>query len=221
MNNSRHEGIFSPADHKDKWIHIIGLGNIGSHVATALARMGFEKFVLYDFDEIEDVNLATQNFDLADERPEKIEAMSEKILNINPEIEVICENTKLDEDSTEFEHSPGQPLCIISGVDSMEVRSVIKDLLLASIDYLNVPVIDGRLGKEQVEVLFSKNAEDWDLDVDADTLADVGCTEKYISYTPLMVAALISSTVKKMCNEENIPKEVIFEFASNHYLTIK
>ncbi len=221
MNNSRHEGIFSPTEHKHKTIHIIGLGNIGSHTAIALTRMGFESFALYDFDDVEDVNIATQCFNDDHEGMTKIEAMRNQMQAINPDIKVSLFEEELDKESPYFmenHNELNEPLCIISGVDSMEVRGIIKTLLEESMVHTNTPVIDGRLGKEQVEVLFSETPANWDLEVEQDILADVGCTEKYISYTPLMVAALISSTVKKLCSNERIPSEVIFEFASNNYL---
>ena len=220
INNSRHEGIFSPQEFKHKVIHIIGLGNIGSHVATALARMGFENFALYDFDFVEDVNVATQNFDTKDEGSEKICAIAEKMITINPDIKVIEKNKEITKESTEFNEDIGEPLCVISGVDSIEVRQTLKKLLETSTELNNTPVIDGRLGKEQVEVLFAKKPSDWNVIIPEEELANVGCTEKYISYTPLMSAALISSIVKKMCSEEEIPAHTIFEFKSNHYLKI-
>jgi molybdopterin/thiamine biosynthesis adenylyltransferase len=224
MNNSRHEGIFSPAEFKNRRIHIIGLGNIGSHTAIALTRMGFEKFALYDFDVVEDVNIATQAFNNNDKEQLKIFATAQHMEDINPNVEIELINEKLTEDSECLVH-PAQDqtestLCFISGVDSMEVREDIKTALRTSQAYSNVPVIDGRLGKEQCEVYFADKAEDWDLDIRESSLAEVGCTEKYISYTPLMISALINSTVKKMCLEQEIPSKVIFEFASNHYLKI-
>lgn len=224
LNNSRHEGIFSPHEFKHKAIHIIGLGNIGSHTAIALARMGFENFVLYDFDKVEDVNIATQAFDSFDKEILKVAAIKAKMLNINRDIKIETINKELTEESEELlypnEEVSQSPLCFISGVDSMEVRLALKTALENSSAYNNVPVIDGRLGKEQVEVLFSEKAEDWNLEIHEDSVAEVGCTEKYISYTPLMSAALISSTVKKLCSDENIPEAVIFEFVSNNYLKL-
>lgn len=216
LNNSRHVGIFSPEEFKSKMIHICGLGNIGSHTAIALTRMGFENFTLYDFDKVEEVNVATQCFNGDDENEHKIVAVRRQMLKINPAIKVELNFNKLEEGSL---LSDAVSLCFISAVDSIEARRSIRHLLIGS--YLSqVPVIDGRMGKEQVEVLFSENAEDWDTEIDEEELADVGCTEKYIAYTPLMSAALISGTVKKLCKKEEIPKHAAFEFSTNAYLTI-
>jgi tRNA A37 threonylcarbamoyladenosine dehydratase len=220
VNNSRHIGIFSPHEFKHKVIHIIGLGNIGSHVATALARMGFENFILYDFDHVEDVNIATQNYLEHHEGQTKIEAIASTMNEINSDIKIGLSEEEIKEDFTIFNKDVGEPLCVISGVDSIEVRQTLKKLLETSTQLNNTPVIDGRLGKEQVEVLFAKTPNEWDVIISEEELANVGCTQKYISYTPLMSAALISATVKKMCLKETIPQQVIFEFKSNHYLKI-
>lgn len=217
FNISRGSGIFDPKDHKKKLIHIIGLGNIGSHVAIALTRMGFENFALYDFDSVEDVNISTQAFYSTMEGTLKIEAVMSQMQAINPYCNVTLVNEELTEDSKD-KIVDDNSLCFIIGVDSLAIRKTIKDLLMKT-DQSHIPVIDGRLGKQQVEVLFSKNVIDWNIVVEESVLTEAGCTEKYIAYTPLMCAALISGTMKKLCSEEHIPAETMFEFASNMYLT--
>ena len=49
--------IFTPIDIP---IHIIGIGGIGSWTAFILAKMGCQDINLYDFDEVEDHNIASQ-----------------------------------------------------------------------------------------------------------------------------------------------------------------
>lgn len=43
-------------------IHIVGCGSVGSTQAELLARYGFCKFKLYDFDFVESKNLCNQMF---------------------------------------------------------------------------------------------------------------------------------------------------------------
>lgn len=223
MNNSRHLGIFSPQDHKDKRIHIIGCGNIGSHTAVAIARMGFENIVLYDYDRVEDVNIATQNFTQKDKDRLKVNAVKSKIREINKDASVIAKNVKLNLSSDALNNAediPVEHLCIVCGVDSIKIRRMLKKLISSDDELKDTPIIDGRLGKEQVEVLYSNNSKSWDTSMDDDT-TDIPCTEKYISYTPIMCASLISNTIKKLCKKEHIEKEAVFEFASNFYLVKK
>ena len=48
--HKRQKAMYDPSDHQDKHVTIIGLGNIGSHTALCLARMGVANMTLVDFD---------------------------------------------------------------------------------------------------------------------------------------------------------------------------
>lgn len=60
---NRHKAVFDASSFKHP-VHIIGCGGMGSHIATALARMGVGRaespIHLYDFDKFEDHNRANQ-----------------------------------------------------------------------------------------------------------------------------------------------------------------
>lgn len=66
-------------------IHIIGCGAIGSTLAENLARFGFTKFTLYDFDRVEPHNIANQMFTQQDIGKYKTDAVTEMIGRINPD----------------------------------------------------------------------------------------------------------------------------------------
>ncbi|MCM1333431.1 MAG: ThiF family adenylyltransferase [Bacteroides sp.] len=68
-------------------IHIIGCGSVGSTLAENLARFGFVNFNLYDFDKVEGHNLANQMFSVSDIGREKVDAVRDMIVRINPEAE--------------------------------------------------------------------------------------------------------------------------------------
>lgn len=65
-------------------IHIIGCGSVGSAVAEGLARLGFTRISLYDFDRVEPKNIANQMFFQQDIGQLKVEATSDIIRLINP-----------------------------------------------------------------------------------------------------------------------------------------
>jgi sulfur carrier protein ThiS adenylyltransferase len=77
-------------------IGIAGAGGLGSNCAHALARCGFEKFIIVDFDLVEAHNLNRQ-FYFADQvgRP-KVEALKENLRRINPEITMKTLQIRLD-----------------------------------------------------------------------------------------------------------------------------
>lgn len=84
LNKSRE--FFDPEKIKNKRIHIIGCGAVGSSIAELLARAGVERFVLYDFDVVEPHNIANQMFTQQHIGKEKTTALSEMLYDINPDI---------------------------------------------------------------------------------------------------------------------------------------
>ena len=72
---------------------VAGLGGVGSWAAEALARTGIGHLVLVDFDHISESNTNRQIHALeANYGKSKVLAMSERILQINPEIELtVCD----------------------------------------------------------------------------------------------------------------------------------
>lgn len=69
-------------------IHIVGCGSVGSTQAELLARYGFCKFKLYDFDFVESKNLCNQMFFNSDLNHNKAESLKNILLSVNPDIEV-------------------------------------------------------------------------------------------------------------------------------------
>lgn len=78
-------------------IHIIGCGAIGSTVCMELARMGFEELNIYDFDTVDEHNIANQQFYIDDINTSKVDACEKNILNINPLCTVIKHPNGLQE----------------------------------------------------------------------------------------------------------------------------
>lgn len=69
-------------------IHIVGCGAIGSHICDLVARMGFEKIHLYDFDKVEPHNIVNQRFFACDIGNTKVNACTWLIKAINPNAKV-------------------------------------------------------------------------------------------------------------------------------------
>ena len=84
MNLAKSAEFFNPENCKDK-INIIGCGSVGSAVAEQLARSGLTNVNLYDFDVVEEHNLANQLFTTKDLYKPKAEAILNRWVEINPE----------------------------------------------------------------------------------------------------------------------------------------
>ena len=101
MNISKSADFFNPTEITEK-IHIIGCGAVGSTLAEMLVRMGCSNLVLYDFDIVTPHNMANQMFFNKHIDLPKLDALSEILININPDVELTLikegwkPNTKLD-----------------------------------------------------------------------------------------------------------------------------
>jgi prephenate dehydrogenase len=85
LNLVKSYDFFKPESCRDR-IHIIGCGSVGSTLAELLVRYGLKKITLYDFDTVEPHNLANQMFTQKHISKLKVDALSNILADINPEI---------------------------------------------------------------------------------------------------------------------------------------
>ena len=80
---------------QDKVIAVFGLGGVGGTALEALARTGFQHFILVDFDKVDASNLNRQILYTAkDIGKSKVEVAKERILSINEEADIKTCNLK-------------------------------------------------------------------------------------------------------------------------------
>ncbi len=91
------EGVASAL--RNATVGIAGAGGLGSNIATYLARSGVGRIIIADFDRVEPSNLNRQNYDLSHLGLFKVDAISEVISRINPDIEVIARAVRIDRDN--------------------------------------------------------------------------------------------------------------------------
>jgi len=103
----------------DKTVLVIGLGGVGGTALEALARSGLKKFVLIDFDKVDETNLNRQVLYTKDDvGRNKVEAAKDRLLKINPEFEIATLNLKIEE-------------CALNNLDVGKV-----DFIIDAIDYI-------------------------------------------------------------------------------------
>lgn len=191
----RQEAIFDPTKHESVEITIAGCGNIGSHAALALARLGLKKFHIFDFDNVEMHNLSSQAYPMKDVGKPKVDSLKTQMLTMNPNAEVTVYNQPF----TGKEQVGG---ILISAVDSMEIRRSIAE---------NVPegtyVVDGRMGGGQIEV-WSQPSEKWGATLTRDGDTDP-CSARYISYTSTIIGGLIANQVKRHILGQRIATRIL------------
>jgi sulfur carrier protein ThiS adenylyltransferase len=113
----------------DSSVGIAGLGGLGSNAAVALARAGVGKLVLIDFDLIERDNLTRQYYFLDQVGRAKVDALKSSIKRINPNINIVVHNLKLNKGSME---KPFKDVdVVIEALDNAETKAnFIEEIML-------------------------------------------------------------------------------------------
>jgi len=120
MNLAKSFEFFDPETCTDR-IHIIGVGSVGSTIAELLARFGLKNVNLYDFDVVEEHNLANQMFTTKNLYEPKCAGVFGRWIEINPEA---AKTLKVYPDGWNGQKLSGYVfLC----VDNIELRRKIVD----------------------------------------------------------------------------------------------
>lgn len=118
-------------------VAVIGVGGVGSWAAESLARSGIGKITMVDLDEICVTNINRQLHSMDGEvGKQKTDAMAERIRLINPECEVICEQTFFNEKTSDRLLSQGYDY-VIDAIDLM----MQKAFLIAECKQRGIPVV--------------------------------------------------------------------------------
>ena len=144
MNLNKHLEFFDPDKIKANKlnINIIGVGAVGSYIALQLAKLGVSEIAVWDFDTVDDHNIANQVYTLNDLNKAKVDAIEEHLKESNPDIIV---------------HKKGRwnPGDIVSGIVFLEVDSMaVRQAFCEDNEYNNglKLVIDARIGLESGEI---------------------------------------------------------------------
>lgn len=210
-------GIISPAEIAGKSFCIVGAGAIGSYLVGTLAKMGAKDITVFDFDTVEEHNVANQMYGPLQTGKKKVDALKELVFE-GSEVEIFAAGGKflVNEIGADF---------IVSCVDNMATR---KEIFQSIADGF-MPckyLVDGRMGAQFMRTYCidasNKNALDFyakTLYDDAQALQD-RCTEKSIIYTGLIVAGLMLNMIKRAVNNEPGPIEEVFDcVTSTHVAT--
>ena len=134
---------------QDKVIAVFGLGGVGGTAIEALARTGFQHFIIIDFDKVDPSNLNRQILYTAkDIGRNKTEAAKERLLAINPDIDIKSFQGK----AQEFDFNQKIDF-IVDAIDDVNGKLFIAKMAQAN----NIPAImslgmANRFNPEQVRV---------------------------------------------------------------------
>lgn len=199
--NIRYSGApwFNTVSHKS--IAVLGVGGIGSWASLLAARLSPQRLDLYDFDEVDTVNLGGQLYRTFDIGRKKVDAAKMIINDFSPYVYTNVWISIVNETNT-FAGSH----VVISCFDNMEARKTVFNTINNKIEssggtYCPELFIDGRLNAEEFEVyaVNLKNKAERDLYQttlfsDSESASPI-CSYKQTSFAASMIAAVITNLI--------------------------
>ena len=136
---------------------ILGLGGLGSNVATLLARSGIGSLKLVDFDIVEASNLNRQQYRISHIGMKKTEAIKTIIKEINPFVEVEILNKKVDREN--ILSIVGDVEIIVEAFDVAETKAMAIEELLTNGDKILVSA-SGMAGLGSANEIITRKIRD-------------------------------------------------------------
>ena len=208
MLNARYSGIVNNT-HQFVF-HILGCGAIGSSAAIQICRMGGDNFYLYDYDQVESVNIGVSQFNHEDIGKNKVDALKEHLLSINPDVQVITIHAMFEE----YRYQGDKDIAIL-GFDSMKSRLEAVMCLCKYKDAKPQYIIDGRMGAEHYQQYIidqptlTKYKKYWYSDEEGSTEP---CNAKATSYCSNMSGSFIANSVRKLIMGQPYNRKFSFNF---------
>ena len=125
-------------------VGIAGLGGLGSHVATALARTGVGRLHLVDFDVVEPSNLNRQTYRLSQLGLPKTEALRREIADIAPYCEVVTDQVRVDAANAATLFADDDIVC--EAFDAPEAKAMLVDAVLEHLPRVTLVAASGMAG---------------------------------------------------------------------------
>lgn len=124
---------------KNRTVGIAGAGGLGSNCAVALARSGIGKLIIADFDTIDKSNLNRQYYFYNQIGEIKVNALKENIKKINPEVNVVTHNIKLNKENIKIYFQDCD--IIVEAFDKAEEKQMLIETVLT--EFPDTPIITG------------------------------------------------------------------------------
>ena len=203
---------------------IIGIGGLGSPVAMYLASAGVGRLILVDHDEVELSNLQRQIIHSVDSVGEsKVASAKARIVQLNPECDVITHKTKLSDDNVE---SLVQQVDVV--VDCSDNFTSRFALNRACVQYA-IPLVSGAAIRMegQLSVFDARRADSpcYRCLYDDSESEDLNCATNGV-LAPVVgiigsIQALEALKLIAECGEPVVGKLMVFDMASMDWRTMK
>jgi len=149
---------------------ILGLGGLGSNVATLLARAGIGSLKLVDFDIVEASNLNRQQYRISHIGLKKTEAIRTIIKEINPFVEVETLDIKVDRENI---YSIVRDIkIVVEAFDRAETKAMTLEELLTNKNKIVISA-SGMVGLGPANEIITRKIKDNFYLIDIDAHADL------------------------------------------------
>ena len=142
---------------KDYTVGIAGAGGLGSNCAVALARVGVGKLIISDFDIVSESNLNRQYFFEDQLGQKKVHALKENIARINPEVKIITNDTKLNENNIVEIYKDCD--LIVEAFDLAEMKKMLIETFLSELPEKNIVLGLGMAGYGKNNLIKFRQSE--------------------------------------------------------------
>lgn len=109
-------------------VAVAGLGGLGSNICLMLARSGIGRLKLVDFDRVDLSNLNRQAYDIRHLGRKKTEALSERLREVNPYIELEIWEGKVTENNAAAVFRDWPYIC--EAFDNAEAKAMLAEQIL-------------------------------------------------------------------------------------------
>lgn len=152
LMRSRNPDYFLPAL-SGSTIAIAGAGGLGSAVAISLARSFVGTLIIADFDVVEPSNLNRQHYFVDQIGMQKVEALKENLLRINPYLNVVVHNVRITAENVV--EIFGDADIVAECFDTAAAKAMLTENVLAKMKCPFVAV-SGVAGHSDVEKIVSR-----------------------------------------------------------------
>ena len=137
---------------------IIGIGGVGSWAAEALARSGVRRLTLIDLDHIAESNINRQIHALGSTVGQsKVQAMRERVADINPDCQVICIEEVVDSENwpavAKLDVSSDTSVSVLDACDHVKAKTAMAAWSLQNnTNFITVGAAGGKRHAHKVEI---------------------------------------------------------------------
>ena len=137
---------------------VVGIGGVGSWAAEALARSGIARLTLIDLDHIAESNINRQIHALGSTLGQsKVQAMRDRILDINPDCDVCCIEEFVDAANwpgiAQLDDYADASLCVLDACDQVKAKTAMAAWALHNnANFITVGAAGGKRHAHKVEI---------------------------------------------------------------------